>query len=84
MTWLGDRLTKRQDSPSEQWGKTLPPTALSRHLIQIHSLLLHYGASGDGLELAEHSLREVAAFTRTDLGRLRYERSIRDARGDER
>ena len=53
----------RPKTPSEAWGALLPNTPLRQHLISFHALLLHLGAAGPVLDVAQHHLREIARFT---------------------
>lgn len=57
--------TSREPSPSEVWANTLPPTPLRQRLALLHSILLMHGVEGDALQLAEHSMREIATYART-------------------
>lgn len=57
-------MSERKDlTPSEVWGKTLPSTPLAQHLVSLHDMLLHFGAHESAMKVAEYSLREIAIYT---------------------
>lgn len=62
-------------TPSQAWGSTLPSTPAHSVLVALHALLIHVGATGDVLKLAEHHLHLIAVLTHKPDGVARHLRA---------